>query len=76
VSDDPVLDAVARLIEREGWTGIPELGVIVYLWTDDDGEGVLGWALSEGARYATVVGLLEWAKTHVLGEMIEQPEKE
>ena len=76
MSDDPVLDAAARFIEINGWVGTSTAGVLVYEWINDQGEGVLGIASSERIRDATMLGLLEWARAHVVDDMLEQPELE
>ena len=73
---DIAMDAAARIIRVNGWIGTPTAGVVVYEWIDEDGDGVLGIASSEGIRDATMLGLLEWARAHVVSDMLEQPELE
>ena len=76
MSDDPVFDAAAHLIAVNQWVGTPTAGVLVYEWIDQDGDGVLGLATSEGIRDATMLGLLEWARAHVVADMLNQPDLE
>ena len=73
---EPVFDAAARIIRVNGWIGTPTAAVLVYEWIDEQGDGVLGIATSEGIRDATMLGLLEWARSHVISDMLEQPELE
>lgn len=73
---EPVFDAAALTINNNGWIGTPTAAVLVYEWIDQDGTGVLGIATSEGIRDATMLGLLEWARAHVVDDMLEQPELE
>ena len=42
MSDNPVLDAIARFIDLDEWVGTPTAGVLVYEWINDEGCGVLG----------------------------------
>ena len=73
---EPVFDAAARIISINGWVGTPTAAVLIYEWIDQDGAGVLGIATSEGIRDATMLGLLEWARSHVIDDMLDQPELE
>jgi hypothetical protein len=75
-SSEPVFDATARIIEMHGWVGTPTAAVLVYEWIDEQGDGVIGIASSEGIRDATMLGLLEWARAHVVDDMLHQPELE
>jgi len=76
MSDDPVLDAAARLLDEKDLVGTVDAGVLVYEWIHEDGQGAIGFASSEGIRDATMLGLLEWARSHVVADMLDQPELE
>jgi hypothetical protein len=75
-ADEPVFDATARIIEMHGWTGTPTAAVLLYEWIDENGDGVVGIASSDGIRDATMLGLLEWGRAHVVDSLLEQPELE
>ena len=70
------MDAAARIISMHGWVGTPTAGIVIYEWIDENGDGVIGIASSEGIRDATMLGLLAWAKRTWWTDMLEQPELE
>ena len=50
--------------------------VVAYVAVDGDGADVTQYAIGEGTNSATAVGLLEWAKNHILNRRYEGDDDE
>ena len=71
--DRIILDAIARLMAIHNEVGIVTGGIVVYTYTNDEGQPMVGWLHTDNATFSQVLGLVEWVRIEVADRIVNTP---